>query len=84
MRRLGLAVNHKRVARLRREDNLLGLRKRQFRTATTDTRHRFTVYPNLARKLVPTAMNQLWVADITYVRLTRVSLYSRLRSIDNA
>jgi len=71
----GWAVNHQRVVRLRREDNLLCLRKPRFRPATTDSRHRFTVYPNLARKLVPTTVNQLWVADITYVRLSEAFVY---------
>jgi putative transposase len=75
LRQLGFAVNHKRVARLRREDNLLCLRKPVFRPATTDSHHRFTVYPNLARRLVPTAVNQLWAADITYVRLAEAFVY---------
>ena len=50
-------------------DNLLCLRRKAFVPATTDSHHRFRVYPNLARKLEPTGVNQLWVADITYVRL---------------
>ena len=49
--------------------------KKAFRPATTDSRHRFAVYPNLARRLVPTAMNQLWIADITYVRLSEAFIY---------
>ena len=60
--------NHKRVLRLRREDNLLGVRGRAFVT-TTDARPSLPVYPNLARHLAPTAVNQLWVADLTYLRL---------------
>ena len=75
LRSQGWAVNHKRVARLRREDNLLCLRQAAFRPATTDSSHRFVVYPNLARRLVPTAVNQLWVADITYVRLDEAFVY---------
>lgn len=69
LRRRGWCVNHKRVLRLMRDDNLLCLRRKAFVPATTDSHHRFRVYPNLARKLAPTAVNQLWVADLTYVRL---------------
>jgi putative transposase len=69
LRRDGLVVNYKRVLRLMRRDNLLCLRKRPFVPTTTDSRHEWRVVPNLARGLVPTALDQLWVADITYVRL---------------
>jgi transposase InsO family protein len=62
-------VNHKRVLRLMREDNLLCLRKRAFVPATTDSRHGWRVVPNLARGLVTTGLDQLWVADITFIRL---------------
>jgi len=69
LRRQGFVVNHKRVLRLMRQDNLLVLRRRPFVPVTTDSRHHWSVVPNLARGLVPTALDQLWVADITYVRL---------------
>lgn len=69
VRRQGWAVNHKRVLRLMRTDNLLCLRRRAFVPATTDSRHSWRVVPNLARGLELTALDQLWVADITYVRL---------------
>jgi putative transposase len=69
LRRDGFVVNHKRVLRLMRRDNLLCLRKRPFVPVTTDSRHEWRVVPNLARGLVPTGLDQLWVADITYVRL---------------
>src|SRR5580704_10311021 len=69
------AVNHKRVARIRREDNLLCVPKLSFRPPTTDSRHGWRVWPNLARHLVPMAVNQLWVADITYVRLREEFVY---------
>jgi transposase InsO family protein len=69
LRRDGLVVNYKRVLRLMRRDNLLCLRKRPFVPVTTDSRHEWRVVPNLARGLVPTGLDQLWVADITYVRL---------------
>jgi putative transposase len=65
----GLVVNHKRVLRLMRKDNLLCLRRRPFVPITTDSRHEWRVVPNLARGLVPSGLDQLWVADITYVRL---------------
>ena len=68
--RAGLVANHKRVLRLMRRDNLLCLRKRPFVPVTTDSRHEWRVVPNLARGLVPTGLDQLWVADITYVRLS--------------
>jgi transposase InsO family protein len=70
LRRDGLVANHKRVLRLMRRDNLLCLRKRPFVPVTTDSRHAWRVVPNLARGLVPTGLDQLWVADITYVRLS--------------
>jgi putative transposase len=69
LHRDGLVVNHKRVLRLMRRDNLLCLRKRPFVPVTTDSRHEWHVVANLARGLVPTGLDQLWVADITYVRL---------------
>lgn len=74
LRRRGWQVNHKRVGRILREDNLLCIRKRKF-TVTTDSRHGLRVYPNLTRKLVPTKRNQLWVADITYIRLAEEFVY---------
>ncbi len=74
LQRQGWAVNHKRVGRILREDNLLCLRKRKF-LVTTDSKHDFRVYPNLARRFVPTSVNQLWVADITYIRTHEGWLY---------
>ena len=75
IRRQGWPVNPKRIARLMREDNLLALRKPAFRPATTDSRHGWRIWPNLASRLVPMAVNQLWVADITYVRLAEAFIY---------
>jgi putative transposase len=74
LRRRGQRVNHKRVRRLMREDNLLCVRRRSF-VRTTDSRHGFTVYPNLAKEMVLTDINQLWVADITYIRLRAEFVY---------
>jgi putative transposase len=70
----GWIVNHKRVARIMREDNLLVLRRRKF-LLTTNSRHDLPVYRNLARHLELTGINQLWVADITYVRLQKACLF---------
>jgi transposase InsO family protein len=61
-------ANHKRVRRIMREDNLLCIRRRSF-VRTTDSKHGFKVYPNLAKEMKLTGPNQLWVADITYIRL---------------
>lgn len=72
--REGQEVNHKRVLRLMREDNLLCLRKKKF-ICTTDSAHSLPIYPNLAADLVPSGINQLWVADITYIRLLREFIY---------
>ena len=68
LRRRGWTVNRKRVQRLMREDNLLCVRKRRF-VATTDSNHGRKIYPNLARQMVLTDVDQLWRADITYIRL---------------
>jgi transposase InsO family protein len=68
LRRRGWTVNPKRVYRLLREDNLLCVRKRKF-VATTDSNHGRKVYPNLAAGMVLTGVDQLWRADITYIRL---------------
>jgi putative transposase len=68
LRLQGVIVNHKRVLRVMRKDNLLSLRKRKF-VVTTDSSHERPVYPNLIAGLALMAPNQLWVADITYIRL---------------
>jgi transposase InsO family protein len=71
----GLVVNAKRVLRLTRADNLLSLRRKPFVPPTTDSRHKFKIVANLARFLEPTGLDQLWVADITYVRLAESFVY---------
>jgi transposase InsO family protein len=68
LRKRGFDINHKRVLRMMREDNLLCVQRRKF-MVTTDSRHNLPVYPNLAKQMVLKAINQLWVADITYIRL---------------
>ena len=74
LQRRGLEVNHKRVLRMMREDNLLCVRRRAF-IVTTDSRHHLPIYPNLARESKSTAINQVWVADITYIRLRTEFVY---------
>ncbi len=74
LRRQGRIVNAKRVYRMMREDNLLCLRKRKF-VITTDSNHRRKVYPNLAAEMELTGVDQLWVADITYIRLEEEFVY---------
>src|SRR6266566_6226999 len=75
LRREGLAVNRKRVLRLMQQDNLLCLRQKPFVPVTTDSRHTWHVVPNLARGMVPSGLDQLWVADITYIRLQEEFAY---------
>lgn len=74
LRRQGVVVNHKRVLRLMRKDNLLCLRTRSF-VRTTDSAHDYVVYPNLLPELTVSGLDQLWVADITYVRLQHEFVY---------
>jgi putative transposase len=74
LRRQGLLVNHKRVARLLREDKLLAVQPRAF-VITTDSQHELQVYLNLASRVQLTGINQLWVADITYIRLRAEFVY---------
>ena len=71
----GWRVNHKRVLRIMHTDNLLCLRRAPFVPATTDSKHSWRVMPNLARGLEVTALDQLWVADITYVHLAEAFIY---------
>jgi transposase InsO family protein len=68
-------VNRKRVQRLMREDNLLCVTKRRFVVPTTDSSHGLRVYPNRAASMILTGIDQLWVADITYIRLEEEFVY---------
>jgi transposase InsO family protein len=74
LRRRGWSVNHKRILRLMRADNLLCLRRRKF-ILTTDSKHGLPIYSNLADAMVLTGIDQLWVADITYIRLRLEFVY---------
>ncbi len=74
LKRRGRTVNHKRVYRLMREDNLLCLRRLKF-VVTTNSAHPLPVYPNLARATTLTGLDQLWVADITHIRLLAEFVY---------
>ena len=74
LRRRGMVVNRKRVQRLMQTDNLLALQRRAF-VVTTDSTHEFEVYLNLASRVKLTGINQLWVADLTYIRLQKEFVY---------
>jgi len=75
LHRREIGTNHKKVLRIMKEDNLLCRRKRAFRPVTTNSDHSFKIYPNLAKDLIVTGLNQLWVADITYIRLSEGFVY---------
>jgi putative transposase len=75
LKRRGWKANHKRVYRIMREDNLLCLRRRKFLVATTDSNHTRPVYANLASGMELQGIDQLWVADITYIRLETEFVY---------
>ena len=74
LQRRGWRVNRKRVQRQLREQNLLCRRKRKF-VVTTDSQHGLAVYPNLAPTLSLNGVHQLWVADLTYIRLHEGFVY---------
>lgn len=71
----GKHVNHKRVLRLMREEKLLCRRKKRFKPVTTNSNHGFAVYPNLIKSVAVTRLNQVWVADLTYIHLPREFVY---------
>jgi putative transposase len=74
LHRRGMQVNHKRVVRIMREDNLLGMQPERF-VVTTNSNHKLEIYLNLAGRMKLTGINQLWVADITYIRLKAEFVY---------
>lgn len=71
----GHAINHKRILRIMRNSDLLCVLARSFKISTTDSNHGYPRYPNLAKEMKLTEINQLWVADITYIRITRGFVY---------
>ncbi|HEY6408263.1 MAG TPA: IS3 family transposase [Ktedonobacteraceae bacterium] len=73
--RQGCRVNHKRVLRIMREESLLCHLKKRFVVATTNSRHRFPVYPNVLAEVVLNTPDQAWVADLTYIRLRSAFVY---------
>jgi len=77
LRRRGMVVNRKRVARIMREDKLLAVRPKHF-VRTTDSNHALDIYVNLARRMTLTGIDQLWIADITYIRLQAEFVYLAL------
>ena len=74
LRRQGFRVNHKKVLRLMRNDNLLAIRKRRYVLTTDSDQHR-AAYPNWAKTFQVDGIDQLWQADITYVRMRRSFVY---------
>lgn len=75
LQRRGFKVNSKKTLRIMREENLLCRRKKKFKPVTTQSNHRYETYPNLAKDLKVTGLNQLWVSDITYIQLLKEFVY---------
>lgn len=74
MHRRGHSINSKKVLRIMRENNLLCIQKK-FKIKTTDSNHNLPVFQNLAKKITVARLNQLWVADITYIQLLKGYVY---------
>ena len=74
LQRDGYSINHKKVLKIMRENNLLCKKKRVYRR-TTNSKHPYPRYPNLIKEIVPTAPNQIWVSDITYIRIVSSFIY---------
>lgn len=74
LHRQGNIINHKRVLRIMQEDNLLAIRYRKY-ILTTNSKHDYPVFVNLAARMTLTGINQLWIADITYIRLQKEFVY---------
>jgi transposase InsO family protein len=75
LRRRDLLVNHKKVLRLMRKDNLLCRRKKAFKPVTTNSNHNYNIYQNLIKDIEVTGLNQVWVGDITYVQMLQGFVY---------
>lgn len=74
LKRRGRRINHKKVLFIMRAKHLIKKRRRRFRK-TTDSNHALPIFPNLIRRFIPSGINQLWVADITYIRLRSTFIY---------
>lgn len=74
LHRQGDQINHKRVLRMMKENNLL-VRRKKFRPKTTQSNHGLPKYPNLNKDFIPTRVNQVLVSDITYIRLLQGFVY---------
>jgi transposase InsO family protein len=74
LRNAGIVVGKHRLQRIMREDNLLAIRGRKF-ILTTESQHEYNVYLNLAARVNLSSIDQVWVADITYIRLQREFVY---------
>ena len=70
----GCQVNHKKVLRLIRESDILCRVKRRW-VSTTDSKHRSPGYPNLIKEMVISRLNQVWISDITYIRIRTGFVY---------
>jgi transposase InsO family protein len=75
LRRRELLVNHKKVLRIMKEENIICRRKKAFRPVTTDSNHSYNIYPNLTRDIKVTGLNHVWVSDITYIGLPNGFVY---------
>ena len=75
LHRRGQPINHKKVLRIMREENILCTPKKKFRITTTDSNHNYTIHPNLTKDIVLVGINKFWVADITYVHLLHECVY---------
>jgi putative transposase len=71
----GFNVNHKKVLKIMKEENITCRRKKRFTPVTTQSNHSYRIYPNLAKDLIVTGLNQLWIADITYIHLPNDFVY---------
>lgn len=75
LQRRKITVNSKKVRRIMKEDSLICRRKKAFRPVTTDSNHNYNIYPNLIEDIKVTGLNQVWVSDITYIRLPQEFIY---------
>ena len=75
LHRRGITANHKRILALMRRNNLLCRRKKKYRVATTNSNHAYRVYPNIVKGMEITRTDQVWISDITYIRLPNEFVY---------